>query len=373
MGILQKNQQHNMNEKLLSIAEQFAIEGKIASINALGEGFINDTYVVETEGDAPNYILQRKNKNIFPDVPAMMDNIDRVTAHIRAKVEAEGGDTKREVMTINHTHDGKFYHVDEEGEYWAVCEFIADTVAYDSANSEALARMGGMGIGKFQSQLADFTEPLAEVIKGFHNIRWRFQQWDEVIAKDPVGRVAELKEEISWIESRREKMLDFWKMVEEGVLPMRVTHNDTKLSNILFDEKGDVLCVIDLDTCMSSTSLNDVGDALRSYTNTGAEDDQDLSRVSMDINMFEGYIKGYLSERKASMTQSEIDWLAFSGIYITYEQVLRFLMDYIDGDNYYKVRYDGHNLVRTHAQYKLLTSMEEQYERMQQIVAEAAK
>ena len=145
------------------------------------------------------------------------------------------------------------------------------------------------------------------------------------------------------------------------------------LSNILFNENGDVLCVIDLDTCMSSTSLNDVGDALRSYTNTGAEDDQDLNRVSMDINMFEGYIKGYLSERKASMTQSEIDWLAFSGIYITYEQVLRFLMDYIDGDNYYKVRYDGHNLVRTHAQYKLLTSMEEQYDRMQQIVAEAAK
>ena len=271
------------------------------------------------------------------------------------------------------TTDGKYYWQDTDGNYWAVCEFIEGSVTYDRADTPELAYKGGQGIGRFQAQLADFTTPLVETIKGFHNIRWRFQQWDEVIAKDPMGRVAELKEEISWIESRREKMLDFWKMVEEGVLPMRVTHNDTKLSNILFNENGDVLCVIDLDTCMSSTSLNDVGDALRSYTNTGAEDDQDLNRVSMDINMFEGYIKGYLSERKASMTQSEIDWLAFSGIYITYEQVLRFLMDYIDGDNYYKVRYDGHNLVRTHAQYKLLTSMEEQYERMQQIVREAAQ
>ena len=166
-----------MTEKLLKIAGEFVLKGTISEITPLGQGFINDTFIIHTEGDAPNYILQRKNKAIFPDVPAMMDNIDRVTAHIRAKVAAEGGDTRREVMTINHTHDGKFYHIDEEGEYWAVCEFIADTVAYDSANSESLARMGGMGIGKFQSQLADFTEPLAEVIKGFHNIKHRFVQW----------------------------------------------------------------------------------------------------------------------------------------------------------------------------------------------------
>ena len=358
---------------MLNIASRFAIEGEIEIIKPLGEGFINDTFVVKTKGSTPNYILQRKNHANFPDVPGMMDNIVKVTTHLKEKIAAAGGDPRREALTVTPTTDGKYYWQDADGNYWAVCEFIEGSVTYDRADTPELAYKGGQGIGRFQAQLADFTTPLVETIKGFHNIRWRFQQWDETIAKDPVGRVAELKEEIEWIESRREKMLDFWKMVEEGVLPMRVTHNDTKLSNILFNENGDVLCVIDLDTCMSSTSLNDVGDALRSYTNTGAEDDQDLSRVSMDINMFEGYIKGYLSERKASMTQSEIDWLAFSGIYITYEQVLRFLMDYIDGDNYYKVRYDGHNLVRTHAQYKLLTSMEEQYERMQQIVAEAAK
>ena len=192
-----------MTEKLIKIANEFVLEGTINEITPLGQGFINDTFIIHTEGEAPNYILQRKNKAIFPDVPAMMDNIDRVTAHIRAKVAAEGGDIKREVMTINKTHDGKFYHVDEAGEYWAVCEFIADTVAYDAAGSEDLARMGGMGIGKFQSQLADFTEPLAEVIKGFHNIKHRFVQWDEAIAQDAAGRVASLTEEISWIESRR--------------------------------------------------------------------------------------------------------------------------------------------------------------------------
>ena len=355
---------------LYDIAREFALDAEVTNIATLGQGFINDTYVVTTLGS--RYILQRKNHNIFSDVAAMMDNIWRVTTHLKAKVRAAGGDPEREVLTVIPTKEGKLYHRDGEN-FWAVSLYIEGSVTHDVADTPRLAYMGGRGIGRFQAMLSDFTEPLAEVIKGFHNIRWRFEQWDRALAEDRARRKASVAEEIAWIESRRERMRAFWALVEQQVLPMRVTHNDTKLSNILFNQNGDVLCVIDLDTCMSSTSLNDVGDALRSYTNTGAEDDQDLNRVSMDINMFEGYIKGYLSERKASMTQSEIDWLAFSGIYITYEQVLRFLMDYIDGDNYYKVRYDGHNLVRTHAQYKLLTSMEEQYERMQQIVREAVK
>ena len=353
-----------MNEKLLSIAEQFAIEGKIASINALGEGFINDTYVVETEGDAPNYILQRKNHIIFPDVPGMMDNILAVTEHIKRKV----ADPMRETLTVVPAKDGKLYVQDGEN-FWAVCIFIPDTATYDRADKPELAYQGGVGIGRFQALLADFNKPLNETIKGFHNIRWRFQQWDATIAADPVGRVKELQEEISWVESRREEMLSFWSLVENGTIPTHVTHNDTKISNILFDKPtGNVLCAIDLDTVMSSTSLNDFGDAIRSYTNTGAEDDKCLENVEMSIEMFRAYAEGYLSEQRNSMTQSELDWLAFAGRYITFEQVLRFLMDYIDGDNYYKVRYDGHNLVRTRAQYKLLTSMEEQYEQMCEIV-----
>ena len=351
-------------EKLLAIASQFALEGEIETIKPLGEGFINDTFTVVTVGDAPNYILQRKNHIVFPDVPGMMDNILAVTNHIKAKV----ADPMRETLTVVPTKDGKLYVQDGEN-YWAVCVFIADTASYDRADSVELAYQGGVGIGRFQALLADFEKPLNETIKGFHNIRWRFQQWDETIAKDPVGRVAEVQEEIGWVEARRKEMLDFWSLVEDGTIPTHVTHNDTKISNILFDKPtGKVLCAIDLDTVMSSTSLNDFGDAIRSYTNTGAEDDKNLDNVEMSIDMFRAYADGYLSEQRASMTQSELDWLAFAGRYITFEQVLRFLMDYIDGDKYYKTAYADHNLVRTHAQYKLLQSMERQYDEMCAIV-----
>lgn len=363
-----------MNEEVLKeIVSHFAIEGELEAIETMGAGFINDTLKVRTKGDAPDYILQRKNHNIFPDVPAMMDNIVAVTRHLKAKVEAAGGDPMREVLTVTHTSDGKPYYQTESGDFWTMCPFIAGSVTYERADTPALAYKGGEGIGKFQSQLSDFDQPLAETIKGFHNIRWRFQQWDEALKRDAAGRVASLSTEIEWIESRRAEMLAFWELVENGTIPTKVTHNDTKISNILFDKDGEVLCVIDLDTVMSSTSLNDFGDAIRSYTNTGAEDDRNLENVSMSLEMFKGYAEGYLSQRRLTLAQSELDWLAFSARYITYEQVLRFLMDYIDGDTYYRTTSPDHNLVRTHAQYKLLQSMEEQYEAMCEIVRNAAQ
>ena len=358
-----------MNDKLFNIAQQFELEGTISSIEPLGEGFINDTYVVTTEGDAPNYILQRKNHVVFPDVPGMMDNILAVTEHIKAKV----ADPMRETLTVIPAKDGKLY-VESEGNFWAVCLFIPDTVTYDRADKPELAYQGGVGIGRFQALLSDFDKPLNETIKGFHNIRWRFEQWDATIAADPAGRVKELAEEIGWVESRRKQMMDFWALVEDGTIPTHVTHNDTKISNILFDKPtGKVLCAIDLDTVMSSTSLNDFGDAIRSYTNTGAEDDKCLENVEMSLDMFRAYAEGYLSEQRDTMSQSELEWLAFAGRYITFEQVLRFLMDYIDGDKYYKIAYPDHNLVRTRAQYKLLQSMERQYPEMQAIIQELAK
>jgi Phosphotransferase enzyme family. len=280
----------------------------------------------------------------------------------------------RETLTVIFTKDELPYFKDENGNFWAVCLFIEDTITYSAATTPELAYQGGVGIGKFQTLLSDFTTPLAETIKGFHNIRWRFKQWDESLARDAANRKKDLAKEISWIESRREEMLNFWSLVENGTIPTRVTHNDTKISNILFDKSsGNVLCAIDLDTVMSSTSLNDFGDAIRSYTNTGLEDDRDLSKVSMSLEMFKAYALGYLSERKESLVQSEIDHLAFSAKYITYEQVLRFLMDYIDGDTYYKVNAPDHNLVRTWAQYKLLQSIEEQYEQMCEIIRTAVK
>lgn len=352
-------------DRLIRIAKEFVLEGEIATIEALGEGFINDTYIIKSVGDAPDYILQRKNHVVFPDVPGMMQNIKAVTEHIKSKAV----DPKRETLTVVPTLNGKLYH--QEGDnFWAVCIYIPNTLTYSRAESTELAYQGGVGIGKFHSLLADFKQPLNETIKGFHNMRWRFEQWDATIAADPVGRIKELTEEISWIEQRRDKMLTLWSKVESGEIPMRVTHNDTKISNILFDEaSGNVLCAIDLDTVMSSTLLNDFGDAIRSYTNTGAEDDKDLERVEMSIEMFRAYAEGYLSEQRNTLTQSEKQWLAFSGLYITFEQVLRFLMDYIDGDKYYKIAYADHNLVRTHAQYKLLQSMERQYDDMCKIVA----
>ena len=357
-----------MQEKLNAIASEFAVTGVISDVAQLGEGFINDTYVITTEGSSPNYILQRKNKQIFTDVPSMMDNISRVTAHLKAKVVAAGGDPMREVMTLTPTKSGELYFLDTDGEYWAACVFISDTVAYNSAATPELAYQGGKGIGKFQSQLSDFEGTLADILPGFHNMRFRFEQWDETIKSDKAGRVASLKEEISWIESRREKMMTLWAKVESGAIPQRVTHNDTKINNILFDKKGDVLCVIDLDTVLSATCLHDYGDALRSYTNTGEEDDSNLNNVESSLAIFESYTKGYLSEAGVFLNKAERENLASWGIFITSEQVLRFLMDYINGDTYYKIKSADHNLVRTHAQYKLLQSMEAQYPQMKAIV-----
>ncbi len=358
---------------LEQIAASFQLEGKVEKVEQMGEGFINDTFIIRTlEKSTPDYLLQRKNKRIFTNVPAMMENIQKVTAHMKEKVIARNGDPLREVMTVVPATDGKLYFKDEEDEFWAACIFIADTITYQAAKTPELAFQGGKGIGKFQSMVADLNEPLTDILPGFHNIRYRFGQWDKVLAADPVERKAKLAKEIGWVESRREEMLNFWKLVENGEIPTRVTHNDTKINNILFDQNGEVLCVIDLDTVLNSTCLNDFGDAMRSYTNTGEEDDSDLNNVSSDIRIFEGFTQGYLSETIGFLNEKELEYLAFSASYITYEQVLRFLMDYIDGDNYYKIKHPEHNYQRTLAQYKLLTSMEEQYDEMCRIVRTVA-
>lgn len=349
------------------IAARFDLKGNVKEIKPLGEGFINDTLLVYMEGsDEPEYILQRKNHIVFPDVPAMMENIRMVTEHIKTKV----ADPMRQTLTVVPTKDGALYFKDADGNFWAVCLYIKGTSSYFTADSPELAYQGGLGLGEFHCLVSDFKEPLTEIIKGFHNIRWRFTQWDEAVAADKAGRVKDLQEEISWVESRRPQMLAFWEKFEQGIIPTRVTHNDTKISNFLFNSAdGSLLCAIDLDTLMSSTLLNDTGDALRSYTNTAAEDEPDYSKVSMSMDMFKAYMKGYMEKMGAFLTDSEKEHLAFSGLYITYEQVLRFLMDYIDGDTYYKIKYPEHNLVRTRSQYKLLTSMEEQLPAMNEFIA----
>lgn len=355
------------------IAQSFSFEGEILQVKPFGDGLINDTFFVETKGDSPNYILQKKNKNIFTDVPAMMDNIHRVTTHLKQKIVKDGGNPNREAMTVTPAKDGKLYVKDDNGDFWAACLFIEDNITYQSADTPELAEQGGRGIGQFQAMLADFKEPLANILPGFHDMRFRFKQWDEILAEDPVGRKSNVADEIKWVENRRDAIMDVWEKVESGEIPTRVTHNDTKINNILFTKEGKVLCVIDLDTVLSSTILNDFGDAIRYYTNAGKEDEQDLSKVYMRMNIFEGFTKGYLSEAKYFLSKSELDNLAFSAMYITTEQVLRFLMDYIDGDNYYKTAYDEHNLVRTRAQIKLCDSMEENFDKMKEIISQYTK
>lgn len=351
-----------------NIGSSFKFEGAIKEIRPQGEGLINDTYFVETEGNSPNYILQCKNKAIFKNVPAMLNNIHKVSSHLKGKIEKQGGNPLREALTVIPSTDGELYYQDADGQYWAACLFIEDTISYQCADSSHLAFSGGKGIGKFQSMLSDMKKPLADILPGFHNMEFRLRQWDDILKRDPVGRKAQVSQEISWIESRRKEMLSLWKKFKSGEIPQRITHNDTKINNILFDKNEEVLCVIDLDTVLSSMCLNDYGDAIRSYTNAGKEDDEVLDNVYMKMDIFKAYTEGYLSETISFLTQPEIDNLAFSAKYITFEQVLRFLMDYIDGDNYYKVKDETHNLIRVRAQYKLLLSMEENFENMQTFI-----
>ena len=362
-----------MKENLREIASHFALEGPVTAIDSLGEGFINDTFIVRTEADAPDYILQRKNKAVFPDVPAMMDNIRRVTEHIRRRVIAAGGDPRREVMTVVPAKDGHLYHVDAEGEYWAATVFIDDTVAYNKADSPELARKGGEGIGKFQSQLDDFTEPLAETIKGFHNIRHRFGQWDAALARDAAGRRIHLAEEIGWIESRRAEMLSFWSKVEDGTIPTRVTHNDTKLNNVLLDpQTGCAKCVLDLDTVMPGLSAYDFGDGVRFGASSAAEDEKDLDQVWLKLDMYQAFLEGYLDACGHALTPKEIEVLPLGAKIITAELAMRFLKDYLDGDVYFKIDYPTQNLDRCRTQLKLVADMEAKWPEMQRILHETA-
>lgn len=345
--------------QLLDIARCFQLEGTPMQVDNLGDGFINDTYIIRLSDSPVKYILQRKNTNIFKDIPGMMNNIQAITVHLKKKIAAASGDPMREALTVVPAKDDRLFY-EHEGEYWCVTVFIDNSVSYDKADTPLLAERGGRGIGRFQAMLSDFDQPLTDTLPGFHNIRFRYGQWDDTLARDPEHRAASVRGLIDEIESRRSEMLDFYRLIETGRIPLRVTHNDTKIANMLFDHDGNVLCVLDLDTVLKAPCLYDFGDSIRSYTNTGAEDDPNTDNVSMSRGMYDAFLRGYLSEAGSFLTDIERQYLPFSARYITYEQVLRFLMDYIDGDKYYKVKYPEHNLVRTRAQLKLLQSIERQ-------------
>lgn len=349
-------------EDLKTIAEQFRLESDVQSIIPLGAGFINDTYIVSA--GRKRYVLQRKNPAIFKFVPEMLDNMSRVSQHLQYKYLAKGADPKQHTLILCPNKDGTLYYQDSEGAYWSVSDYIENSRSYERADTAQIAYKGGAGIGQFQAMLADFDAELHDTLPGFHDIRFRFEQWDKTLSDDPLRRKKDLLEEIDWIESRRVEILAFKELIENGTIPRRIAHNDTKISNMLFDEAGEFMAMIDLDTLLSSTVLYDYGDSIRSYTNTGAEDDPEPSRVSMNIHFFEAFTAGYLSQARGFLSQVEKEHLYTAAHYITYEQVLRFLMDYIDGDKYYKIAYAEQNLVRARAQYKLLYSIETQEQEM---------
>lgn len=254
------------NDELIIISKKFDLKSPPISVDTVGEDFINDTYILKTKDDDLKYILQRKNHIVFNDISGMMNNIEKVTNHLKHKMIQCKKDPERYVLTLIKTLEGELFSVDSEGNCWIVMLFINNSKTFYSVEGKTdLAYKSGETIGNFQLLLEDFDVDLVETIKGFHNIKQRLIQWDECLKNNKANRIDKLKEEIYWIESRREKMLAFWNLVETGRIPMRITHNDTKISNILFDLNDEPLCVIDLDTVMKSTSLNDFGDSIRSY------------------------------------------------------------------------------------------------------------
>jgi hypothetical protein len=343
-------------------ASEFQISNRISGIIELGEGNIHQSFIVKTAGDVEcTYLLQHKNKKVFRDVPAMMQNISLVSDHLRKKAVSKGLDPLRHTLTLVPSRSGENYFVDAEGEYWTMCVYIRDSVTYTIPADKFMAFSGGRGTGEFHNDLSDFTGKLTDILPGFHNMRFRFDQWDQVISKISPEIKSEFAREIDWIESRREDMMRFRGFIENGEIPVRVAHNDAKLLNILFDREGKSLCLIDLDTVLYGSVLYDYGDAIRSYTNTGEEDDRDTGNLRMNMEYYESFTKGYIREASAFLSIREVESLAFAARYITFEQLLRFLMDYLDGSHYYRISYPDHNLVRARAQFALLSEMEKYY------------
>ena len=344
------------------IVAQFDIQGNVEEIKPLGNGLINTTYKVVTAGDAPDYVLQNVNNAIFPDVEMLMDNIVAVTSHIRAKYEADGmADLERKVLRFVPAKDGKYYHFDGE-KYWRVMVFIPDTVSQTAVTPES-SYIVGETFGNFQAMLADIPAQLGETIKDFHNMEFRLQQLREVVNADPAGRLHEpqVQELLAGIEARAEEMCKAERMGREGVLPKRVCHCDTKVNNMLFDDKDQVLCVIDLDTVMPNFIFSDYGDFLRTGANMVAEDCPEMDKVAFNMDIYKAFTKGYLKSAGQFLQPVEIENLPYAAALFPYMQCVRFLWDYLSGDKYWKCQYPTHNFVRANNQYHLLLSIEKNY------------
>jgi thiamine kinase-like enzyme len=361
-----------MEINLEELFNLFDAEGTYLSGEPYGSGHIHDTYRVITAGDeCDNYIIQKLNTKIFRDIPNLQKNIERVTTHLRNKLlQVPGSDVRRECLTLIPLRGSKStWYCDEAGNCWRMYIFISEHKSYDIVDTPHKAYEGGKAIGRFQAMLADLKgEPLFETIPFFHNIEKRLETFHNKVKTDPKGRVSEALDIIKEIESREEKMKTILRLGEKGLIPLRITHNDTKFNNILLDSNDSALCVIDLDTVMPGYVHYDFGDAIRTATNTAAEDEKDPDRIRMDINLFSAYSEGYLSQTRDTLNAVEKEYLALAPQVITYTIATRFITDFLDGDNYFKIKHSHHNLQRARAQMKLLQSMESQYSEMQRII-----
>ncbi len=358
-----------MSHDLAAVAREFAIEGTFTGAEPYGSGHINDSYRVTMNdaGTTVHAIVQRINHHIFRNPPALMENIERVTAHLAAKV-TDNPDRERHVLRLIRARDGRAWHTDAEGNFWRAYRFIEGARTYDAVESAEQAYQAAKAFGGFQRMLADLPAPrLHDTIPDFHYTPGRFAALEKAIADDAAGRVKESMPEIEFALARKAMT----SVLVEAHLPERVTHNDTKLNNVMLDDAtGEGICVIDLDTVMPGLAHYDFGDMVRTSTSPAAEDERDLEKVTMQFPMFEAVARGYLASAGAFLTREEKRYLAFAGKLITFEIAIRFLADHLDGDTYFKVHREGHNLDRARAQLRLVASMETQEAAMERLIAE---
>lgn len=351
------------------ILSQFAINNAVNDPQPLKIGFINDSFIVKAKNAGEkSYFLQRINHHIFTNVEGLQQNILKVTNHIRRKLEAAGEkDIARKVLELVPTKDGQLFYKTPEGDYWRVYVLIEGGFSQEKV-TPASAELTGQAFGRFQCQLADLLfDELCESIPNFHNIEFRLWQLDEALKADPVGRKAACTDIIAAIDRRRDEMCLAERLFREGKLPKHINHCDTKVNNVLFDEQGQPICIVDLDTVMPGFVLSDFGDFMRTAANTGAEDDPNLDNIHVDLAIFEAYARGYLKEA-TFLTELEKELLPYGCRLLSYMQTVRFFTDYISGDTYYKIQYPEHNLVRTRAQLRLVEEQEKVADDMQAII-----
>ena len=361
-----------ISNKVHEAIDGFKLPGELKECIRYGSGHINDTYrlTYETPQGTKRYILQRMSKSIFKKPVELMENVSGVTAWLRKKIIENGGDPERETLTLVKSNDGLPYFVDSTGEYWRVYLFIEGATCYDAVKDDNDFYQSAVAFGHFQRLLADYpAETLHETIKDFHNTPDRLEKFKKAVAEDICGRAASVQKEIDFILEREELTHALYDLQLDGRLPLRVTHNDTKLNNIMIDdETGKAICVIDLDTVMPGLAANDFGDSIRFGASTAVEDEQDLSKVSCDLHLFEVYTKGFIEECGDALTDLELDLLPMGAILMTFECGIRFLTDHLEGDHYFRIHREGHNLDRCRTQLTLVKDMQEKLPQMNAII-----